>query len=150
LQLVMGPECARRISITQEIVDTVKQSPFAMDYINGKLGPNAYYGLPPVLYGYNVVVEDTYLVTTRKGNATQTHGPALASSTPFLCSRPGGLNAPESGPSFSTHTVMMKEEMTVEIFDDNKQRRVELHVVEDFQSVVTAPVSGISFTNATS
>ena len=40
----------------------------------------------------------------------------------------------------------MKEEMSVEEFDDPKHRRVENHVVEDFAAIMAAPVSGFLFT----
>jgi hypothetical protein len=39
----------------------------------------------------------------------------------------------------------MYEEMTVEEFKDEKHRRLEGHVVDDFDAVITASASGFVF-----
>jgi hypothetical protein len=148
--LVMSPGLARKVSVCQEIVDHIKGSTDALDEIRGELrGKNAVYGLPAKLYGYNVVIEDTVKVTSRKGG-TVARSFVLADTTPFLCSRPGGLvseRAPESA-TFSTLTAFMKEEMTTEEFDEPKHRRTEIHVTEDYDVKVTADTSGFLFTAA--
>ncbi len=148
MNLVMSPGCARKISVSQEIVDFIKGSTDARQYIDGKLGPNAQYGLPSNLYGVNVIVEDCVKVTSRKG-ATRAASYALADTTPFLCSRVGGLDGVYGAASFSTLTVFNHEEMTQETFDDPKHRRTEIYVVDDFAPVVTASISGFLFTAAT-
>jgi hypothetical protein len=71
----------------------------------------------------------------------------MADGTVYMLARPGGLVAsPEAGPSWSTCMLLLLEEMTVEDFDDDKQRRTEMHIVDDFAPVMTAPVSGFYFT----
>lgn len=148
MMLVMSPLDARRISVSQEIVDFIKGSTDARQYIEGKLGPNAQYGLPANLYGLTVVIEDAVRTTSRKG-ATAAKSYVCAAGSPFICSRPGGLMGVDGAPSFSTLTVFSHEEMTQETFDDPKHRRTELYVTDDFDNKVTAPVSGFLFTAAT-
>jgi hypothetical protein len=109
---------------------------------------NTAYGLPAKLYGYNIVVERTAKVTTKKG-ATTARSYVLGDTTAFMCSRPGGLvseRASES-PSFSTLTFFMKEEMTVEQFEEKKHRKIEYHITEDYDVQVTAPAAGFLFTS---
>ena len=150
LILVMSPDCALEISDSQEIVDYLKGSPDAYAYVKGDLADqnrNSAYGLPPTLYGYEVVIEDTVKVASRKG-ATAARSRVLASGTPFLCARPGGLEGQYGGPSFSTVTFFMLEEMTAETKTDSDHRRKVVRVVENYAEVMTAPVSGFLFTSA--
>lgn len=146
VQLLIGPELARKIAASQEIVDHIKGSPFAKEEIEKGLG-NAMYGLPSTLYGYPVTVEDAVKVTTRKG-ATKATEYILPLATPFLLSRPGELEGVEGAPSFSTLTTFVKEEMTVESKHDRDNRTHKGRVVDDTTSVVTSDISGFAFTAA--
>ncbi len=152
LILVMSRGAARKLSLSQEIVDYLKGAAGdALKELYGTLpdsGP--FFGLPKKLYGYEIVIEDTQKVTSRKGASSLSSSAILSDNTPFMCSRVGGLVSERTdfGASFSTHTLFMKEEMSVEEFDDPKHRRVENHVVEDYAAVVTAPVSGFLFQSA--
>lgn len=148
LQLVMSPGCAKELAETQEIVDHIKGSPDALAQIRGELpGRNAIYGLSDKLYGFPVVIEKTVKVTSRKG-ATKATSFVLGDSTPFMAARPGGLVGVEGAPSFSTCSIFMLEEMTSETFRDAKDRRTLMRVVENYDVVMTAPVSGFLFTSA--
>ena len=95
----------------------------------------------------SVVVEDAVKVTSRKG-ATKASSYVLAAETPFMCARPGGLDGVEGSPSFATHSVFLKEEMTVESKHDRDNRRHLGSITDDFAAVVTAPISGFLFTDA--
>lgn len=146
--LVMNPITAQRLANTQEIRDTVKQSPFAMDLITKQLGPAQNFGLPNSLYGYTPVIESTVKVTTFKGAATTTKDYVLGDGNILFCSRPGGLVGVEGAPSFSTFSVFMKEEMTVETKHDVDNRRHVGRVIDDFDVKMTAPISGVLIYNA--
>lgn len=149
LVIVMSPACAKEIAETQELVDHIKGSPEALAQIRGELpGRNAIFGLPDKLYGFPVVIEKTVKVTTRKGASSTTKSYVLDSATPFMCSRPGGLVGVFGAPSFATCVIFILEEMTVETFRDEKDRRTLLRVVENFQANLVAPVSGFLFTAA--
>lgn len=147
LMLVISPELAAQLSITQEIVDMIKQSPTAWAYVKGDLAKqnrNIGFGLPPDLYGYKLLVEKTSKVTSAKG-ATRASAFALAATTAFMCARPGDLEGLD-GPSFSTQTLFMLEEATVEKKEDTDNRLVRGRIVENYAPVMTAPVSGFLFT----
>ena len=150
LQIVLSPTCASSVALSQEIVDHIKGSPEALAQIRGELpGQNAIFGLPNRLYGFNVVVEKTVKVTSKKG-ATRATSYVLGSTTPFMCARPGGLVGVAGAPSFSTCTVFVYEqdELSVETLDDRINRRKLIRVIDNFHAVMTAPVSGFLFTSA--
>ncbi|MDE2102953.1 MAG: hypothetical protein KGL39_37260, partial [Patescibacteria group bacterium] len=150
LIVVMSAGCARKVKLSQEIIDYIKGSPNAYDEIYGDLrgqNPNSYWGLPSRLFGVELVIEPTVKVTSFKGASSTTLSYVLPDATPFMCSRPGGLvseRASETA-SFSTLTFFMKEEMTVEQFDEPKHRLIEHHVCEDYDVQVTAPIAGVLF-----
>lgn len=151
-KLVMSPGCARKISVSQEIVDHIKGSTDALREIEGKIGPAAAYGLPSRLYGLEVVIEDTVKVTNRKG-ATKATSYVLGDSTPFIVARPEGLAAPagsEQAPTFSTCSMFAFEEMTVENKYDADNRVNKGRVVEDYVFNLTAGPAGFLFTAAVS
>lgn len=147
--LVMNPTTASRIGECQEIVDYVKGSPVAWGQVRGdNPGLYAEYGLPNQLYGIPIVVEDTVYVSTIRGHASVQKSFVMTDGNAFLMARPGGIvSAAGSGPSFSTAMVFLYEEMTVETIDDKDNRRTEGHVVDDFDAVMTAPVTGFFFKN---
>lgn len=150
-RLVISPGGARKIAVSQEIVDHIKGSPDALAEVKGALGPNAAFGLPSRLYGINVVVENAVKVTSRKG-ATKATSYVLADTTPFIVARPGGLVAPadsNAAPRFSTACMFAYEEMTVESKYDQDNRVNKGRIVDDYAMVMTAGISGFLFTAAT-
>jgi hypothetical protein len=159
LKLVMGPDTAAAIVVAQEIVDFIKGSTDAREYIGNKLGPNAYYGLPKDLYGFEVVVEDAVKVTTRKGASSQTKSFVCDGDLPMLLYRAAGkgggtddgLVGPENSneaPTFSTVTGFVREDMTVESKTDTDNRVHKGRVVDNFAMELTAPISGFLFQDA--
>jgi hypothetical protein len=148
LILVINPTLAAEMSECQELVDYLKHSPDALAQVRGELpGKNVLFGLPDKLYGYPIVVEATYKVTSKKG-ATRAVSAVLPTATPFMCARPGGLVGVADAPNFSTHCLFASEEMTVETLKDISNRYQILRVVENVAAVVVAPVSGVLFSNA--
>lgn len=148
LIVVIGPGLAAAMAVSQEITDYIKGSPDAYRYVKGELmneNPNVKYGLPPVLYGFPLVIEGTRRTTNRKGG-TKAVSRVFGNQYAAMVSRPGGLVG-TVGPSFSTLTVYAKEEMTVETMKDTNNRRTKGRVVDDIAAVMTAPVSGYLFNN---
>lgn len=151
LRLVINVPTAHEIAACQEIVDHIKGSPEAYSQVKGETGRWSQYGLPDSIYGFPVVVEDTVKVTSRRGASAATRGFVMADGIAYLLARPGSLVAPDGeGPNFSTISLFVYEEMSVQEFDDEKNRRIEGHVVDDFVPVVTASVSGFKFEGITS
>ena len=150
LQLVMSPVTASKVALSQEIVDYVKQQPSAPEIIEGSKWGMDMFGLPSKLYGIPVLLEETVRVTSERGAATTTDDFAMADGDVFLLSRPGGIEAVAGGgPSFSTVTMFFKEEMTVETKQDVDNRRWDHRVVDYFDPILTAPVSGFWFRGVT-
>ena len=148
LILVISSALAADLAQCQEIVDYIKGSPDAYAQVRGELpNRNAFYGLPEKLYGFELVVEATRKVTTRKG-ATTSRSQVLAKATPFMVSRPGGLVGVADAPNFSTCVIFAQEEMTVETLRDNPNRRTTGRVVENLVPKLVAPASGVIFANA--
>lgn len=138
--LVIAPNLATKMSESQEVHTYLKENPIALDVLKGNENVNAVWGLPPSIYGYPIVVEDTVRVSTHKDTRTADY--ALSGDVALLVSRPGGLVGVEGTPSFSTLTVFAYEEMSVEQRDDPDNRRVMGRVVDDFASALTASAAG--------
>lgn len=156
LQLVINPNVAKAMAESQEIVDYLKGSPFALPFIkadtSGGDGDDSalLYGLPPTYAGLKIVVDDTVKVTTKKG-ATTSQSFVFADTVAFITARRGSLEGLYGGPSFSTVTMFCydKDDMSVEVKHDVENRRVFGRVVDTFVPIVTAPVSGYYFTSVT-
>jgi len=146
LILVMGPDVAHAISECQEIVDHIKGSPDAYGQAVGNNGKWGEYQLPDKLYGVQMVVEDAVRVTSKRGASRATEFVADADAA-YLLARPGQLVSPGGGPNWSTAHLFVKEDMSVETRRDENDRRLEGHVVDDFDVVMTAPSSGFKFNN---
>lgn len=145
LVLVMNPDTAMQIAECQELVDHVKQSTDALKQFRGDRDTYGEYGLPGTIYGIPVVIEDAVMVTSRRGASSVTRSFVMGTGGALLLSRPGGLDAPAGGPSFSTATVFLYEDMTVETQKDPVNRRTRGNVVDDFTGEITAPAAGFYF-----
>lgn len=69
----------------------------------------------------------------------------MGDAVAYLLSRPGGLMSKGGGPSFSTVTLFAKEEMTVQRKHDEWNRLINIHVVDDIGTGLTATAAGFSF-----
>jgi hypothetical protein len=156
LKLVMGPHTAAAIVSCQEVADYIKGSPDAKAYIKNELGPNAYYGLPERLYGYEIVIEDAVKVTSKKGASSDARSFIWDGDKPALLYRAAGkagsdddgLVGPDNSneaPTFSTVTGFVYEDMTVESKVDPDNRVNKGRIVDNYDIEVTAPISGYLF-----
>lgn len=145
IQLVLGPEIAAVMAESQEIADYMKSSYEAGQVIRGENAWGEEFSLPARIYGFPVVIEDAVRTTNRKG-ATKSTSFVWPSDKAALISRPGGLVG-KPGPSFSSVTCFVKEEMTVEKKHDSDHRRILGRVTDDYHMVLTAPVSAYLFTS---
>ena len=133
---------------SQEIVDYLKHSPEALAQVRGELpGGNVQFGLPGKLWGFKVEVENAVKVTSKKGAARATQY-IMPTASPYMLARPGGLEAPEGGPMFSTVMIMEYQSMEVEQLTDINNKRTLGRVIDTIAAVVVAPVSGVAFLNA--
>ena len=146
LRLVMNAITAARVGESQEIRDYIKGSEDAWKEVHGQEGRYSEYGLPNKLYGYEIVVESSVMVTSARGASTVTRQDVMNDGIVYMLARPGGLvsNA-AAGPSWSTIMLFLFEEMTVETKDDDDNRRTSGHVVDDYAPAVTSSISGFKF-----
>lgn len=147
VMMVISPTIANLLSQTDEVRSYVKNYPAALSALQGS-DTFAMYGLPPNLFGVQVVVDDSVRVTTRKGASSTTREYIYGNSAVFV-SRPGGLIGVEGSTSFSTVQTMAFEDMTVENWDDPKDRRIEGRVIDNSTVQLVAPVSGYLVLNVT-
>jgi hypothetical protein len=143
--LIMNPTTARRIAVSPEIKDFVKQQVSAPEIVQGKANWIGKYGLPKYLFGVETMVENTFRISTRYGASTSTKTYCLDNGNAFLVARPGAITQPLGGPNFSTITFFFLEEMTVEHKDDSDNRRYVGHVVDDYDVKFTAPPAAFWF-----
>lgn len=147
LQLVMGIGTAKKISECQEVIDYMKGSSVSLQRLRGE-GSNVEFTLPNQLYNIPIVVERTVRVTS-KANATRAASFVMDEAKPMLVCRPGGLVGTEGVPEFSTLSLFIyeKDDMTVETYDDERNRVRHGRIVDNFVPKVTAGVSGFLFQN---
>ena len=148
LQFITNPDSARKMAGGQEVHTYLKENPVALTLLKGEgdFNPNATWGLPPQIYGFGIVVEDTVRVSSVKG-ATLAEAYAKSGNSGQLISRPGALVGVEGAPSFSFLELFSYEEMTVESKDDTDNRVHKLRVVDDYDVRVVSPIAGVNYTN---
>lgn len=149
LLFVCGPDIASAMANSPEVHAIMKESQYALPLIQGKgsVSPIGRYGLPPVLYGMKIVVEDTAYHTDAKGSSTYTPLYALGSGSAYFLSRPGGLDGLEGASSWSTLTGFFKEEMTVRVKNDPDNRRILGSIVSNYVYQVTEVKAGVRVTD---
>lgn len=152
VHLVMNPVTAQKLSITNEMSDFLKQSPFATQLLQGSLDNPEFdgqWGLPAKLYGYNVCVEDTVRVSTVKGASSTTKGYVWPDGYIAMISRPGALGSGSvDRGSFSTVTLFLKDEMVTETKHDVDHKRHTGRVIDTFDAKITSQLSGALIYNA--
>jgi hypothetical protein len=162
LWAVMSPTGAKLLSETAEIADFLKQSPFAMGQVRGDLpNRNVLFGLPEMLYGINIAVEDTVFVSSQKGATVSRSFVKNDDQIAFL-SKVDALPGDEVGdaptPNFSTYQVFYYNEalenapsssrgngrglLSVETWEDVRNKRTEAHVTFDTSEKMVAATSG--------
>jgi hypothetical protein len=152
LLLIMSPRTAEYISVSQEIVELVKQNLAGPKYLN--VGDTTTfnkedYGLPQTLYNTEYIIEDTVKVTTQRGLITQTGTFVMPFGTVIVCYRPNTLEGIEGGRSFSTCSMQIyrQDDMAVETDDSRWHRLTKYAVTDNFDVTMTAPVTGFLLQN---
>lgn len=144
LACVISPTTAHAMAQSPEVIQYVINQPAALQYfMSTELFQT--YSLPPTLWGVQIIVEDAVRVSGREEIAQEEVGAYIMGNFAAFVARPGGQagidNAPEA-PTLSTLTCFIKEEMTVETFDDPENRRTNGYITEDYVFELTAPASG--------
>lgn len=152
LLIVMSPDTAEQVAVSQEIVELVKQNLAGPQWLNvddpAKFSKDRY-GLPARLYDTEVIIEKTVKVTSMRGLGTQTASYVLPIGTVIVCHKPNALEGVDGGRSFSTASIQIyrEDDMAVETDYVRWDRLTKLAVTDNFQVTMTAPVTGYLLTN---
>jgi hypothetical protein len=142
LFVVMNPNTAQIVATSQEFIDFLKQSPAAQAIW---MGQEQYvkYNLPENLFGVNVVVDDTVYNSALPGE-----DPSFGFSFPdgYACivTKQDAIK-PAAGGAFSTVELFTYQDFEVNVYNDTKNRRYDLQVIEnidDSSRSLIAPESG--------
>lgn len=124
--VVMSPTVADVISRSQEIADGYHRQQDFSSYMQYSLFADQFarYGLPPKLYGLNILV-DPWIERTAKIGATPTKSFVAGTNTLFFLTKPGGIQSASGGRAFGSAAffTVKGEEMRSEVIDWPIDRR---------------------------
>lgn len=145
---LFNPNTARKLMQTREIREYLMQQGGSIGLITGKDSPAwSGEGLPPYLYNTKIVVENCQKNTNNPGAASDVQTYAFPDNQMILFLREGDLEQPEGSPTFSTWTQFVYEDMSVEAYTDQENRRLKFYVTDNFVVKVTAGVCAVIITN---
>lgn len=150
LVLVMSPDTAEQVAVSQEIVEMIKESIVGLQYLKAAENfPKDSYGLPPRLYNTEVIIEKTVKVTSQRGLLTQTAEYVMPVGTVLVAHKPNSLEGVEGGRSFSTCSIHIyrNDDLTVETDDVRWDRLTNVAVTDNFDINMTAPITGFLLEN---
>jgi hypothetical protein len=168
LVVVMSPDTAVALAQSPEVQAMLSNSVYAYPLLTGTLPGQIQrnWSLPPLLYDFRVSVENTVLISTARGVATQTYGYTIPKGTIYLLTRrenemvnPSILKTErgeqkmtdeemQAVPVYSTLVGFFKEEMTTESRVDPWNRILDISIATDFDYQVTQYLSGFQLTSA--
>ena len=154
LYCVISPVVADQMARSQEIADGYHRQQDFSEYMQYSLYANqmARYGLPPKLYGINLIVDDWIERTTKIGaTATKTFVPEGGSAkAAYFMVKPGGIKSASGGRSHGTFGffVVKGEEMKTEVIPWPIDRRTKIMTTDMFDVKALAPASGYLVTAA--
>lgn len=135
LFLVVTPTVAMAMARSQEIADGLFRTTDYKEHLQYDLwkGQLTRYGLPPVLYGINLVVDNWVKTTTRIGQTTSSTYTADTNSAYFL-TKPGGIKSFSGGSSFGSvqFFVPKGKEMVTEVLDQPVDKRKMIRCIDMF------------------
>lgn len=148
LSVLMNHNTAVKLSRSRELREYVMQQEEAHKQITlSKDSYNAAYYLPDVLYRHNVVVESLQYNSNPREDATQTFTPVVPDNSMLVFLREGDLESEEGEASYSTCHQFVYEDLNVEVWPDNKHRKVEITVTDETDERIVAPVTAVLITN---
>jgi len=157
LMCIINPVAASNMAATEEIREYLVNHDASLGVQSQESRFIDNWGLPKVLYGVEMVVEDSVRQTTRRNmDGTGTISYIPADNDAFFLSKVGGLigagspNQTNAAPTFTTLTGFFHEEMSVETEVDGWNRLTKGGVTDTRDIVLTAPSSGLYIQDITS
>lgn len=152
LTVVMNPNVAQVVARSQEFASYLAQQQFSQQFLAGILqnSNEGWKQLPKTIYEMNLVVDDTVVFDDENPELSEDNetGTYAVDNNVYVLARPGDLVGSEGAVDFSSIHMFVHEELSVETFDDPKNRRIDTHVVDDRDVKMVSPpttfrVSGI-------
>lgn len=148
LRLLLHPEAATAMANTAEIHNYLKYSEATKQVSGDEENYNERWGLPKRLYGVEVVVEDSIIVSDLPTAGATSPGASTArafikgKTSAILLSRPGGLDG-QAGPSFSTAQWWWYDSL-LKTFEeeDIKNQKVRWDITDQGTPVLAAGAAG--------
>lgn len=147
INVIIGPDTAIALAQSTEILDFIKQSVSAQVNLNQDDQYNQY-GIPSKMFGVEWIVEDASYISAYPmgGVGSPVRSWCVPAGTIIFASRPGSIEG--SAQSYATCMGFFMEEMTVEVFDEPKDRLTQGNVVENYDYEIVAPITGCVLTHA--
>jgi hypothetical protein len=146
LRLVINPNTAITVATSAEFVDFLKQSPDSLGIWEGG-NYNQRFGLPARIYGVELVIDDTVYTSSAVGTSSPTYSYTLGDNKAVMLTKQNAVT-PSVGSAFSTFEILeYTPGFEVFVYNDVRNRRHDLQVVENAAEVVFAGQSGFLIAN---
>lgn len=144
LSALMNHRTAIKLARSREIREHVMQQEKAYNQITmEKDSFNGAYYLPDVLFRHNIIVESLMYMPDARGAAAEVFEPIVPDNQILIFLREGDLETEEGEASYSTCHQFVYEDMNVEVWPDNKHRKVEITVTDETDERIVAPVTAV-------
>jgi hypothetical protein len=149
LWLVVSPTVADGMSRSQEIADGYHRQEQFADYMKYDLFTDQFarYGLPPKLYGINLLV-DRWIERTTKIGATATKSFVSGSNAAYVLHRPGGIKSASGGRAHGSVAffTVKGQELNTEVIDMPWDKRQKVMVTDMLDCKMVAPAASYLIT----
>lgn len=139
--VVVSPTVADVMARSQEVADGYHRQQDFSEYMQYDLYKNqlARYGLPPKLYGLNILV-DPWIERTAKIGATPTKSFVAGTNVAYVMTKPGGIKSASGGRSFGSFAFFAtkNQEMKTEVIDWPLDKRKLVRVTDMLDVKCTA------------
>lgn len=153
LFLVVTPTVAMAMARSQEIADGLFRTTDYKEHLQYDLwkGQLSRYGLPPVLYGVNLVV-DSWVKTTSRVGATVASTYTADTNSAYFVMKPGGIKSFSGGKSFGSveFFVPKGKELVTEVLDQPEHKRKLIRCFDMFDCKLVAREASALVTNVLS
>jgi len=153
LFLVVSPTVAAAMARSQEIADGLFRTTDYKEHLQYELfqGQLARYGLPPVLYGVTLVVDNWTKETTKIG-ATSSKSFLPDTNSAYLIAKPGGIKSVSGGKAFGSVNFFVPKgkEMIVNVIDVPRDHRKVIQCIDFFDCQLVAREKTALITNVLS
>jgi hypothetical protein len=144
LTLIIDPDAAILMSSSQEIHSYLARCQFALAQIKGDSAEqNGEWGLPPTLYGMNLIVDPTLQTISPRLQVPGTFTDVMNYNTAIVMAAPGAIkgNNGQVNSGFSTtHMFVYKgQEMVVKTKADDWSLRTNMLIFENYAMSIVAP-----------